>query len=124
MPKKKPDETDVHAGAKLRTRRMMLKMSQEQVAVALGLTFQQVQKYEKGANRMGASRLQQLSGILKVPVSYFFVANSVNGNDADIDAIEDFTTDRDGLRIIRAFHKMAPKARHALASAFASAAEV
>ena len=53
-------------------RRMMLSMSQEKLGDALGLTFQQVQKYEKGANRIGASRLQQISHILQVPVSFFF----------------------------------------------------
>src|SRR6201746_2552328 len=70
--KKAPNPTDKHVGARVRMRRMMLSMSQEKLGDALGLTFQQVQKYEKGANRIGASRLQQISQILQVPVSFFF----------------------------------------------------
>src|SRR6478672_7051744 len=72
MAKKAPNPTDKHVGARVRMRRMMLGMSQEKLGDALGLTFQQVQKYEKGANRIGASRLQQISQILQVPVSLFF----------------------------------------------------
>src|SRR4051812_42442557 len=67
-----PDPTDVHVGVRVRLRRTLLGMSQERLGDALGLTFQQVQKYERGANRIGASRLFQLSHILDVPVSYFF----------------------------------------------------
>ena len=70
--KKVPDPTDKHVGARVRMRRMMLSMSQEKLGDALGLTFQQVQKYEKGTNRIGASRLQHISSILQVPVSFFF----------------------------------------------------
>jgi len=72
MAKKTPNPTDRHVGARVRMRRMMLGMSQEKLGDALDLTFQQVQKYEKGANRIGASRLQQISNILQVPVSFFF----------------------------------------------------
>ncbi|MGH6684511.1 MAG: helix-turn-helix domain-containing protein, partial [Pseudolabrys sp.] len=72
MAKKVPDPTDTHVGARVRMRRMMLSMSQEKLGDALGLTFQQVQKYEKGTNRIGASRLQAISNILQVPVSFFF----------------------------------------------------
>src|SRR6059036_2438198 len=70
--KKAPNPTDKHVGSRVRMRRMMLGMSQEKLGDALGLTFQQVQKYEKGTNRIGASRLQQISLILQVPVSFFF----------------------------------------------------
>jgi transcriptional regulator with XRE-family HTH domain len=70
--KKVPNPIDRHVGSRVRMRRMMLGMSQEKLGDALGLTFQQVQKYEKGANRIGASRLQQISQILQVPVSFFF----------------------------------------------------
>ena len=69
---KGPNAIDIHVGSRMRMRRMMLGMSQEKLATGLGLTFQQVQKYEKGANRMGASRLQQAADILRVPVSFFF----------------------------------------------------
>ena len=68
----KPDPVDVHVGNRVRQRRTLMGMSQEKLGVALGLTFQQVQKYERGANRMGASRLHQISQILDVPVEYFF----------------------------------------------------
>src|ERR1700741_1403859 len=72
MAKKAPNPIDKHVGSRVRMRRMMLSMSQEKLGDALGLTFQQVQKYEKGTNRIGASRLQQISHILQVPVSFFF----------------------------------------------------
>ena len=73
LPRKKaPNPTDQHVGARVRMRRIMLAMSQEQLAEALGITYQQVQKYERGANRIGASRLQQISHILQVPVAFFF----------------------------------------------------
>src|SRR3989337_1474607 len=70
--KKAPNPVDKHVGSRVRMRRMMLSMSQEKLGDALGLTFQQVQKYEKGTNRLGASRLQHISDILQVPVSFFF----------------------------------------------------
>src|SRR5262245_13903476 len=72
MVKKAPNPIDRHVGSRVRMRRMMLSMSQEKLGDALGLTFQQVLKYEKGANRIGASRLQQIARILQVPVSFFF----------------------------------------------------
>src|SRR5437867_6573283 len=72
MAKKAPNPVDRHVGSRVRMRRMMLAMSQEKLGDALGLTFQQVQKYEKGANRIGASRLQQIAHTLQVPVSFFF----------------------------------------------------
>jgi transcriptional regulator with XRE-family HTH domain len=72
MVKKAPNPVDKHVGGRVRMRRMMLDMSQEKLGDALGLTFQQVQKYEKGANRVSASRLQHISDILRVPVPFFF----------------------------------------------------
>ena len=72
MAKKAPNPIDKHVGSRVRMRRMMLNMSQEKLGDSLGLTFQQVQKYEKGTNRIGASRLQQIGQILQVPVSFFF----------------------------------------------------
>lgn len=68
----KPNPVDVHVGGRVRLRRMLLGLSQEKLGDALGLTFQQVQKYERGANRIGASRLFDLSRVLDVPVSYFY----------------------------------------------------
>src|SRR5260370_8180758 len=70
--KKSPNPTDKYVGSRVRMRRKMLSMSQEKLGDALGLTFQQVQKYEKGTNRIGASRLQNISLILHAPVSFFF----------------------------------------------------
>ncbi len=70
--KKQPNPVDVSVGSRVRMRRVMLGMTQEQLGDQLGITFQQVQKYEKGMNRIGASRLQQIAHILDVPVSFFF----------------------------------------------------
>ncbi|MHA1554094.1 MAG: helix-turn-helix domain-containing protein, partial [Alphaproteobacteria bacterium] len=70
--KKQPNPIDVHVGGRVRLRRMMLGMSQEKLGDQLGITFQQIQKYEKGTNRIGASRLQNISTVLSVPVSFFF----------------------------------------------------
>src|ERR1700758_4851484 len=72
LAKKAPNPTDKHVGSRVRMRRMMLGMSQEKLGDSLGLTFPQIQKYEKGTNRIGASRLQQISHILQVPVAFFF----------------------------------------------------
>jgi transcriptional regulator with XRE-family HTH domain len=71
-PKNVANEIDAHVGSRLRLRRLLLGISQEKLGAALGLTFQQIQKYERGANRVGASRLYDLSRVLDVPVSYFF----------------------------------------------------
>src|SRR3990170_3875461 len=68
----RPNPVDIHVGARVRLRRTLLGMSQEKLGEAIGLTFQQVQKYERGANRIGSSRLYDLSRVLEVPVSFFF----------------------------------------------------
>lgn len=70
--KKQPNPIDIHVGARVRLRRMMLGMSQEKLGDNLGITFQQIQKYEKGTNRIGASRLQHIAGVLGVPAAFFF----------------------------------------------------
>ena len=114
MAKKAPNPTDKHVGARVRMRRMMLSMSQEKLGDALGLTFQQVQKYEKGANRIGASRLQQIAHILQVPVSFFFEgAPSVPGQQTDGLAeapspayVSDFLATSDGLALTKAFMRI------------------
>jgi DNA-binding XRE family transcriptional regulator len=72
MPRRAINPTDKYVGSRVRMRRLMLDMSQTDIANALGLTFQQVQKYEKRSNRISASRLQQISQILQVPVPFFF----------------------------------------------------
>src|ERR1700749_2429725 len=114
MAKKAPNPTDKHVGARVRMRRMMLSMSQEKLGDALGLTFQQVQKYEKGTNRMGTSRLQQIAQILQVPVSFFFeCAPHVGGerrgglSEAPSPAyISDFLATSDGLSLTNAFMRI------------------
>jgi transcriptional regulator with XRE-family HTH domain len=113
--KKAPNPIDKHVGARVRMRRMMLSMSQEKLGDALGLTFQQVQKYEKGTNRIGASRLQQISNILQVPVSFFFDgAPHVPGTgrlegmgEAPSPAyVSDFLATSDGLALTKAFMRI------------------
>jgi transcriptional regulator with XRE-family HTH domain len=108
---KVPNSIDIHVGSRLRMRRMMLGMSQEKLGEAFGLTFQQVQKYEKGANRMGASRLQQAAQILGVSVPFFFEGapgGHVEGGDTLSPAyIDDFVSSKDGLRLIKAFMRIA-----------------
>ncbi|MGZ3410825.1 MAG: helix-turn-helix domain-containing protein [Xanthobacteraceae bacterium] len=110
MAKKAPNPIDRHVGSRVRMRRMMLSMSQEKLGDALGLTFQQVQKYEKGANRIGASRLQNIAGTLQVPVSFFFEGlpaqdGDVRGmNEAPSPAyVSDFLATSDGLALTKAF---------------------
>src|SRR5262249_49573677 len=114
LPRKKaPNPTDQHLGARVRMRRIMLAMSQEKLGATLGLTFQQVQKYEKGTNRIGASRLQQISHILQVPVAFFFegapnaaAPHGSHGSALSTAQIDDFVSDSDGLRLIGAFMRI------------------
>jgi transcriptional regulator with XRE-family HTH domain len=115
MAKKAPNPIDKHVGSRVRMRRMMLSMSQEKLGDALGLTFQQVQKYEKGTNRIGASRLQQISHILQVPVAFFFegAPNLPGGGRSDgmSDApspayVSDFLATSDGLSLTKAFMRI------------------
>ena len=73
---KRPNPTDIYVGSRIRMRRKMLGLSQEKLGERLGITFQQIQKYEKGTNRVGASRLQAMSDALEVPVAYFFPETS------------------------------------------------
>ena len=115
MAKKAPNPIDRHVGSRVRMRRMMLSMSQEKLGDALGLTFQQVQKYEKGTNRIGASRLQQISAILQVPVAFFFEgAPDLPGsrppglNEAPSSAyVSDFLASSEGLALTKAFMRIA-----------------
>jgi transcriptional regulator with XRE-family HTH domain len=113
--KKAPNPTDKHVGSRVRMRRMMLGMSQEKLGNSLGLTFQQVQKYEKGTNRIGASRLQQISHILQVPVAFFFegapaVAGAVRvdgvGEAPSPAYVSDFLATSDGLALTKAFMRI------------------
>src|SRR3954469_14754826 len=109
---------DAHVGSRVRMRRMMLGMSQEKLGDALGLTFQQVQKYEKGTNRMGASRLQQAADILGVAVPFFFEGAvggtyKPDGSAPSPAYIDDFVTPSDGLRLTEGFMRIRkPAVRH------------
>jgi transcriptional regulator with XRE-family HTH domain len=121
LAKKVPNPTDKHVGSRVRMRRMMLGMSQEKLGDALGLTFQQVQKYEKGTNRIGASRLQQISHVLQVPVEFFFEggpsaqlgSRGEGMSDAPSPAyVADFLATSDGLALTKAFMRIEdPKLR-------------
>jgi transcriptional regulator with XRE-family HTH domain len=119
MAKKTPNPIDKHVGSRVRMRRMMLSMSQEKLGDALGLTFQQVQKYEKGTNRIGASRLQQISIILQVPVSFFFEGAPVPpgrpggfAEDASPEYVQATLSTSDGLALVKAFSEIKnPKLR-------------
>ena len=106
---------DKHIGHRLRTRRLTLEMTQSDVARLIGLTFQQLQKYEMGANRISASTLQRLAATLKVPMTYFFEAApcaNVAGADFDMPA---FLATPDGLALFSAFARIESKAlRHAV----------
>ena len=99
---------DKYIGARIRSRRMQLGLSQADLGSALDVSFQQVQKYEKGTNRISASRLQQSAGILQVPVTFFFegapgVARQAKGSAPSLDYVTDFLATRDGLALIKAF---------------------
>jgi transcriptional regulator with XRE-family HTH domain len=112
MAKKAPNPIDKHVGSRVRMRRMMLSMSQEKLGDALGLTFQQVQKYEKGTNRIGASRLQQIANILQVPPAFFFegaphTSHSSGMSEAPSPAyVSDFLATSDGLSLTKSFMKI------------------
>lgn len=113
--KKQPDPIDIHVGSRVRLRRTMMGMSQEKLGDKLGITFQQIQKYEKGTNRMGASRLQNIAVILDTPVAFFFedapqsvdyeTGGEINKAKSP-NYIVDFLSSSEGLQLNRAFMKI------------------
>ncbi|HEY2249068.1 MAG TPA: helix-turn-helix transcriptional regulator [Bradyrhizobium sp.] len=112
MATKAPNPIDKYVGSRVRMRRIMLGMSQEKLGEALGLTFQQIQKYEKGTNRVGASRIQQISEILQVPVSFLFEGGPTSnangfGEAASPTYVSDFLATSEGLALTRAFTRIA-----------------
>jgi transcriptional regulator with XRE-family HTH domain len=117
--KKVPNPVDHHVGARLRMRRVLVGLSQEKLGDALGVTFQQVQKYEKGANRIGASRLQQAAKILGVQVNFFFegapvsmVAGEGFAEPATPTYSVDFINSAEGRQLVTAFMQISdPKLR-------------
>ena len=113
MSTKAPNPVDKYVGSRVRMRRIMLGMSQEKLGEALGLTFQQVQKYEKGTNRVGASRIQQIADILQIPVSFLFeggpsgTATTEGRTDGPSPSyISDFLATSEGLTLTRAFTRI------------------
>ena len=117
----RPSPIDIHVGSRIRLRRTLLGMSQERLGEALGLTFQQVQKYERGVNRVGASRLFDLSRVLDVPISFFFddlpesLASTYGGHltrrPAGFSEMQDGFTDdalnrRETLELVRAYYRI------------------
>jgi transcriptional regulator with XRE-family HTH domain len=112
--KKQPNPIDIHVGSRVRLRRTMQGMSQEKLGESLGITFQQIQKYEKGANRIGASRLQNISVVLNTPISFFFedapndAGDSVGGlqESGSSSYVVDFLSSSEGLQLNRAFIKI------------------
>lgn len=116
-PSGRPNPIDVHVGARVRLRRTLLGMSQEKLGESLGLTFQQVQKYERGANRIGASRLYDLSRVLDVPVSYFFEdmgeevmaaspRHMVRATEDPPEAENTLLAQRETLELVRAYYRI------------------
>jgi transcriptional regulator with XRE-family HTH domain len=98
---------DIAVGRRVRVRRLMLRLSQGQLADAIGVTFQQVQKYETGANRIGAGRLRQIADKLEVPVSFFFEAPVAVSEDQH--PVLDFLNTANALRLVKAFSRIRDK---------------
>ncbi len=115
-----PNPVDVHVGQRVRMRRTLLGMSQEKLGEAVGLTFQQIQKYERGANRIGASRLWDLSRVLDCPMSFFFEdmdeqtdkhsPRNLGGEMPELETHEDVEEGRQALELMRAFYKIPERA--------------
>ena len=122
MPKS-PNPIDIHVGSRVKMRRMLLGLSQEKLGDALGVTFQQVQKYEKGTNRIGAGRLQDIARVLDTPPSFFFEDGSTTASAAAVGFREsgsagyvvDFLSTVEGLQLNKAFASIKdPKVRRSL----------
>ncbi len=107
---------DVHVGTRVRLRRQVLKMSQERLGDKLGVTFQQVQKYERGSNRIGASRLWKISEVLEVPINFFFdglsdsFANGEFAEDDQMPIVYEFINSTDGVSLAKAVSQIRSKA--------------
>ena len=107
-----PNPIDIHVGSRIRLRRQLMKMSQEKLGDELGVTFQQVQKYERGANRVGASRLYRLSRVLEVPVQFFFeglndqTAITAMADNDQTPIVYDFIQSSDGVSLAESFSRI------------------
>jgi transcriptional regulator with XRE-family HTH domain len=112
LPKKQANPIDGQVGSRLRLRRMMIGMSQERLGEMLGLTFQQVQKYEKGVNRIGAGRLFEIARILGVPIQYFYesvteqLAGAPGFAERDSQPVLEFVSSGDGLQLSLAYMRI------------------
>jgi transcriptional regulator with XRE-family HTH domain len=107
MSKKSPHPRDIDVGRRIRARRLERGMSQSELGSKLGVTFQQIQKYEKGVNRVGAGRLYQIAEVLSIPVSFFFDGNEGGkGKENSIDAGFRFLETAGAIRIVRAYSKI------------------
>jgi transcriptional regulator with XRE-family HTH domain len=112
VPKKQTNPVDVQVGNRVRIRRMLIGMSQERLGELLGLTFQQVQKYEKGVNRIGAGRLFDVSRILGVPIDYFYegiggqLAAQAGSAEYSAPPVMEFVSSGEGLQLSLAFMKI------------------
>ncbi|RVT73046.1 XRE family transcriptional regulator [Agrobacterium sp. CNPSo 2736] len=111
--KKRPNPIDIHVGSRIRLRRTMTGMSQERLGDSVGITFQQIQKYERGTNRVGASRLQNIANILNVPVSFFFedappsdIVATISPHASQPDDFQTLLSSFEGFRLNREFVKI------------------
>jgi transcriptional regulator with XRE-family HTH domain len=113
------DAVDLHVGSRVRSRRRQLGLSQTELGVAIGIVFQQIQKYEKGTNRISSSRLHQISMVLKVAPAYFFedplAKFAINRGKAEVSAFDDFCASRDGVALMQAFVKIDKATQHTIA---------
>jgi len=133
MAARKPHHIDVHVGSRVRLRRMFIGMSQERLGEQMSLTFQQIQKYEKGTNRIGASRLFQLAEVLSVPVGFFFEGLETASRNATAPGFAEpasetyvmgFLDSREGVELNRAFVKIKdPKVRKSIVDMVRAMAE-
>lgn len=103
-----PDPVDIHVGSRVRLRRTVLGMSQERLADQLGITFQQVQKYENGSNRVGASRLFAISNVLSVPVSYLYDGYQANITEVseEVSEFDRHMNSRESIELIKSYYKV------------------
>lgn len=120
LEQKQAHTVDRHVGAAIRLRRRFLNLSQEHLARQLGLTFQQIQKYERGSNRVSASKLHKIAEVLKVPVAYFFEgipgAEGASEETDEQKRVRDFLNSRDAVELTDLWTQVSPKARRAVLS--------
>jgi transcriptional regulator with XRE-family HTH domain len=120
---KTPKPVDVEVGKRIRFRRLQMGISQEKLGDRVGLTFQQIQKYEKGGNRVSASRLQEIADALETPASYFF-RQTADGAGAKLEFVPFMMTDARGLEVVDAWPKLTPAMRSILAGVIVAVANI